>query len=280
MNVYEIVTEKILAELEKGVIPWRRPWGNMAEAKNYLTHKEYRGINAFLLPVLSQGQEYFATLKQVNELGGSIKAGSKGYPVVFFKWTEIEKDGKIEEFPTLRYYTVFDPSQWQGIDVPKTTHTREIHPIAKCEEIISYMPKRPTMTNDGGERAYYRPSTDTIHLPPRDIFKSSEGYYETAFHELGHSTGHESRLGRHKEKDTDFHFGSALYAKEELVAEMTASFLCAKAGIDMSTTENTVAYIGSWLKALKNDKRMVVTAAAQAQKAADYILGVKHEKQA
>lgn len=278
MNVYEIVTEEIIKKLDQGVIPWRRPWGEMAEAKNFMTKKEYRGINAFLLPVLSQGQEHFATLKQVNELGGSIKSGSKGYPVVFFKWMEKENG---DEFPVLRYFTVFDPSQWQGIEVPKPTHIRPFNPIEKCESIIAGMPKRPAMSFDGGERAYYRPSTDSIHLPDKGIFKSEAGYYETAFHELGHSTGHTSRLGRHKEADTEpMDFGNATYAKEELVAEMTASFLCARAGIDMDTVDNTAAYVGSWLKALKNDKRMVVMAAAQAQKAADYILDVKHEKQA
>lgn len=272
MNVYDIVTEEIIKKLDQGVIPWRRPWGDMSEAKNYVTKKEYRGINAFLLPVLSQGQEFFATLKQVNELGGSIKSGSKGYPVVFFKWLE---DDHGEEFPILRYFTVFDPSQWKGIEVPKPTHDRPFNPIERCESIIEAMPKRPGITHDGGERAYYRPFSDTIHLPKKEIFKSEAGFYETAFHELGHSTGHASRLGRHKKEETDFHFGSALYAKEELVAEMTASFLCAKAGIDMDIVDNTAAYIGSWLKALKNDRRMVVFAAAQAQKAADFILGVE-----
>lgn len=275
MNVYEIVTEKIIAELDKGVIPWRRPWGDVAAAKNLVTKKEYRGINAFLLPVLSQGQEFFATFKQIEEMGGHIKKGSKGMPVVFFKWMEVTKDGKEEEIPVLRYYTVFTPDQWEGVKAPKSTNARPFNPIEKAEAILAGMPSRPTLTYDGGERAYYKPSEDTVHLPVKELFRSDEGYYETAFHELGHSTGHKSRLNRHKEEETAFDFGSASYAKEELVAEMTASFLCSNAGIDMHAVENQAAYIGSWLKALKNDKRMVVMAAAQAQKAADFILGVQ-----
>lgn len=277
MNVYEIVTEQIIKKLDEGIIPWRKPWGNVAEAKNLVSKKEYRGINAFLLPVASQGQEYFATFKQAEELGGHVKKGSKGYPVVFFKWLEVEKNGESEEIPVLRYYTVFAQDQIEGIEFPKAENVRAFNPIDKAEEIIAGMPKCPALTYDGGERAYYRPSDDTIHLPKKELFLSDHGYYETAFHELGHSTGHSSRLGRHKKEETDFHFGSAMYAKEELVAEMTASFLCAKTGIDMHKVDNHAAYIGSWLKALKDDKRMVVFAAAQAQKASDFILGVRKE---
>lgn len=276
MNVYEIVTEKIVDKLNEGVIPWRRPWGNMGTAKNLLSKKEYRGINAFLLPVLSQGQEYFATFKQIEELGGSIKKGSKGIPVVFFKWIEgknaEENDAQI---PVLRYYTVFTPDQWNGVEAPKSETARTFNKIEKAESILTGMPKPPVITHDGGEKAYYLPKLDTVHLPAKEIFLSDEGYYETAFHELGHSTGHASRLNRHKEEETAFDFGCASYAREELVAEMTSSFLCAQAGIDMHAVPNNAAYIGSWLKALKNDKRLVVIAAAQAQKAADFIMGVK-----
>lgn len=269
MNVYEIVTEKIIKELENGTIPWSRPWGIEGAPINFTSKKEYRGINTFLLAMARRSTPYWLTLKQANALDGSVKAGEKGSPIVYFQWIEKE-DG--EEFPLLKYYTVFNADQIRGIEFPKIA-ARVFNPIESAETVVTGMPKRPEIIH-AEPRAYYRPSTDIINMPKKELFTSEHGYYSTLFHELAHSTGHASRLDRHFKDGADCHFGSATYAKEELVAEMSNAFLCATVGID-NEIQNNAAYIASWLKALKNDRKMAVVAAAQAQKVADFILNKK-----
>lgn len=275
MNVYEIVTDRIIKELENGTIPWHRPWGLEGYPVNFATKKEYRGINVFLLAMARRSTPFFLTLKQANELGGSVKTGEKGFPVVFFKWLETTKtDGSVEEFPLLRYYTVFNLDQIKGIEIP-CLNRKPIEPIADAEKIVANMPNCPTIEHSE-PRAYYRPITDKINMPTRNSFENPLGYYATLFHELTHSTGHASRLNRHKDEKADCNFGSPNYAREELVAEMGCAFLLASAGIDsIDETKNNAAYIASWLKVLRSDKRLVVTAAAQAQKASDFILDKK-----
>lgn len=276
MNVYEIVTERILETMSKGEIPWRKPWGIAGQPINYASKKKYKGINTLLLHCARSSTPYWLTLKQANELGGSVKAGSKGMPVVFFKWMEKENsEGKTEEFPCLRYYTVFNADQLTGIDFPELKNNRVFNPIEEAERIINEMPKRPTMQSIDGS-AYYSPAKDLINLPDKGLFKSEAGYYETAFHELAHSTGHETRLNR-KQKAEDCRFGSTSYAKEELIAELTAAFLCNESNLLLETLDNNAAYLQSWMKALQNDQRMIVMAAGQAQKAADFILNKKEE---
>ena len=173
--------------------------------------------------------------------------------------------------PFLRYYTVFNIEQAEGVEVPKDEPLPELSPIAECERIAERMPNPPKIEFDGGNRAFYRPLNDSVHLPLRKVFLSAEEYYSTLFHELVHSTGHGSRLNRPGIQDVNF--GSEKYSKEELIAEIGAAFLCGTTGIEKKTIQNSAAYVQNWLNALKDDKKLVVLAAAQAQKAVDYVTG-------
>lgn len=272
MSVYEIVTEKIIEKLEKGVIPWRKPWVN-GMAVNWKTQRAYRGINTMLL----EPGEY-ATFKQIKEAGGKIKKGAKSEIVVFWKWIEKEdEDGEIEKIPFLRYYRVFEiNSQVEGLESKRSDEVFEHDPIEEGERIIEGFMDKPTISWVSGS-AYYQPFPDHVNVPPMKDFEKVEEYYSTIFHELVHSTGHKSRLNR-KEVTGTHAFGSEDYSREELVAEMGAAMLCGVTGIDNSTIDNSASYIQSWLRALKEDKKMVVTAGQRAQKAVDYILGGDHDE--
>lgn len=267
-KVYEMVTNKIIEQLEKGVIPWRKPWVNFS-AINWKTGKAYRGINTLLL----EPGEY-ASFKQIKEAGGTVKKGEKGHVVVFWKWIEIEDDetGEKEEIPFLRYYKVFEiNSQVEGLKSKRETTEYQHDPVEEAEKIIKGYKNGPCYSFHPGS-AYYQPLLDRINVPPMKDFKIVDEYYCTIFHEMVHSTGHRSRLNR-KGIEEITAFGSEVYSNEELIAEIGAAMLCGVAGIDNSTIENSASYIQSWLRRLKNDKRLIVTASAQAQKAADYILG-------
>jgi len=279
-KVYEIITETILKELENGSIPWHRPWVCGGAPKNLVSKKEYRGINVFLLGTQKYSSPYWLTFKQVNQLGGKVKKGEKSTIVVFWKPMEVEKekeDGEIEmkTIPFLRYYRVFNVDQCEGLKgkVPETEINPDFQPIEACEKTINGMPKKPTIRHQE-PRAYYNTLGDYVNMPHRTTFEKEEFYYSVLFHELGHSTGHKTRLAR-KGFDEGA-FGTASYSKEELVAEMTAAFLCGYHKIEQQTIKNTAAYIKGWLKKLNDDPKMVVLAAAQAQKAADFILGKLH----
>jgi antirestriction protein ArdC len=270
MNVYEIVTEKIVEQLEKGYIPWRQPWGATGKPRNFLSQQEYRGVNVILLSCARSSSPYWLTLKQANDMGGQIKKGAKAFPVIYFQWKD--EDEKAERYPILRYYRVFNAVDIDGISFP-AVETRVFEKIPQCEKVVAHMPNRPAIQHRD-DYAYYKPPVDLVNMPDKALFHNDEGYYATLFHELSHSTGHASRLDRHAKEGADCRFGSASYAREELVAEMSAAFLCASAGIENLTLENAAAYISSWIKVLRTDKRMLIIAAAQAQKAADYILGL------
>lgn len=272
MNVYEIVTEKIIEKLESGTIPWRKPWTG-GEAISWKTQKPYRGINTMLL---DPGE--YITFKQVKEAGGKIKKGAISEIVVFWKWLTKENDeGKLEVFPLLRYYRVFNINDCEGIESKRPPNeTFEHDPIEQAESIIeNYMDKPNLQWKE--LRAYYMPSMDYVNMPPLKHFRNINEYYSVFFHELVHSTGHKSRLKREGITQVSS-FGSDTYSREELVAEMGAAMLCGVTGIDNSTLDQSAAYIQSWLRKLKDDKRLVVMAAAQAQKAVDYIQNKKAEQ--
>jgi antirestriction protein ArdC len=279
-DVYTIITEKIIEKLEAGTIPWRKPW-NTPEPKNLISKKVYRGINYFLLNCLSD--EYWLTYKQAQTLGGEVRKGSKGVPVVYWaptKYVTKEKPEDEKKGLLMRYYTVFAASDVDGIVVPEPTH-REKPTVAdvfgeehKAQCIIHNMPNRPEIEYTGN-RAYYSPFSDTIHLPAERKFFSTEEFYGTAFHELVHSTGHLSRLNR-KEVTNSEGFKSHSYGLEELVAELGSAFLCAHSDID-STLDNSASYIQSWITTIKGNPKMIISAAGRAQKAADYILNTQLE---
>ena len=284
MDVYEIITDRIVAILEAGTVPWRKPWnyGSEKDPLNLVSKKHYQGINCFLLACTPYGSPYWLTYRQAQALGGSVHKGQKGSMVIFWKMLVKDdpkaKDGK-RNIPVLRYYTVFNSEQCDGIIVPApdVTTWHEHDPIEAAEAVQLAMPNRPTV-EIGGTRACYSPSRDRIQVPELFRYEKPEEYYCTLFHELAHATGHESRLNR--EGITESHyFGSPDYSREELVAEMAAAFLCGHVGIENATIQNSAAYLQSWIKTLRGDKRLAVTAAAQAQKAADYILNRKaHEE--
>jgi antirestriction protein ArdC len=290
INIYEMVNQKIIEMLEQGTIPWRKPWNaetNMP--RNIVSGKEYRGVNTFLLGCQSYGSPYWMTFKQCQEKGGHVRKGEKSSIVVFWKWldrksadtgeaSEAGEPNRSGKIPLLRYYNVFNWEQTEEIPEPPKQEAHNIFtPIERAEQIVTGMPLRPQVRHGGGKAAY-SPTLDYIKMPEKHTFSSSEAYYATLLHELSHSTGHEKRLNR-KSLTEMTGFGSHDYAREELVAEMSAAFLCAYAGIEQSILDNSAAYIAGWLKALKNDKTMLVMAAAQGQKSADYILNKQEEQQ-
>ncbi len=279
-SVYEQITERIIALLEKGTVPWRKPWNvKSGIPRNLVSGKPYRGINVFLLHAMHYESPFWLTFKQAQELGGTVRRGAKACPVVFWKKFEVEdqQTGEKEKVRLMRLYHVFNVAQCDGliresvpvVETPLNTPT-------KPEEIVAFMPKRPEIKH-GMRGAYYSPGADMVAMPERARFETEAGYYATLFHELIHSTGHTSRLSRPTLTESAG-FGSNPYCKEELIAEMGAAFLCGQAEIAEQTLENSAAYLKSWMEQLQNDKTLIVQAAAQAQKAADFVLGVKHEE--
>ncbi len=283
MNVYDLVTEKILKKLEAGIIPWRIPWTQTKGAVNWKTQMSYRGINAMLL---DPGE--YATFLQVKEAGGLIKKGAKGQIVVFWQkdYTKkhVVKDEKTGEekkikvyverdVPFIKYSTVFEiNTKVEGLVSKRNEETFDNDPIEQAEKIIEGYKDCPPVTFAPG-KAFYRPSTDTISVPELSDFIKKEEYYSTNFHEMVHSTGAKKRLNRSGITEVAA-FGSEIYSKEELIAEMGAAMLCGVAGIENYTIENSAAYIKSWMRKLKDDSHLIVTAAGAAQKAADYIRGI------
>lgn len=290
-DVYEIVTQKIIESMNSGSIPWRKPWTGSGP-KNLFTQKDYRGINSWLLGMQPTSAAYFATFNQVKEKGGSIKKGSVSTPIYFFKMRryEDEKTGKEKAFPIAKQYRVFSVDQIEGIDFEKyiipTVANENFDKNENAQKILTDFIIREratglTLDHNGNDMAFYRPSSDSIHLPKRSAFLSTNDYYSTAFHEMGHATGAKHRLNREgiaETKAASGHYRGQLYSFEELVAELTASYLCTNSGIDNDMEiGQRAAYIKSWLKVLKDDPKMIWKAAGQAQKATDYILDLKFE---
>jgi len=278
-KIYQMVTDRMVSELEKGNVPWHKPWHGGGLPLNLVSKKHYRGINVFILSMLGYASPYFLSFNQVKALGGKVKKGEHGIPVVFWKWFDIMEDQgngtkKAKKIPFLRYYTVFNTEQTEGIDIKKipTLPSRQFNPIEEGEAIIKNMPHAPKIEHKEA-RAYYSPSDDRVNMPKKELFQGDAEYYSVMFHELGHSTGHSTRLNRSEIGLSSF-FHDHSYSKEELVAEMTAVFICNGIGLN-STFDNSLAYIQSWLKSLKNDPKMLIAAAGRAQKASDYILNVK-----
>ncbi|WP_268626967.1 ArdC family protein [Paenibacillus alvei] len=274
-KIYEMVTDRIIALLEKGIVPWRRPWVSGA-AVNWKTQKPYRGVNTILL---DPGE--YATFKQISEAGGKVKKGQKGHIVVFWTWLEVkdEETEEMEKVPFLRYYNVFEiNTQCEGLKSKRNEQTFDHDPISEAERISNGYVDAPKLQFAPG-RAYYRPSSDVVSVPPLRDYPKAEEYYSTLFHEYVHSTGHSKRLNRSGITELAA-FGDESYSKEELVAEIGAAMLCGTAGIDNSTIDNSASYIGGWLRKLKDEKKWLVQAAAQAQKAADYILDIKFSEEA
>ena len=270
MDLYQEITNRIMAQMEGGVIPWRKPWGSSGSCISYATGKPYSLLNQMLL---GRPGEY-ATFKQIQQAGGYVRKGEKSSMVVFWKWIEQEdEDGEKKEIPFLRYYNVFHIDQCEGLNakhMPQMPDCVDAH--EKAENIIcNYLRASGVkLHHEEGDRAFYRPSTDSITLPLLAQFKETAEYYSTAFHEMVHSTGHMSRLNRLEK--TAF-FGTEAYSKEELIAEIGAAALVNTVGLETARSfRNNAAYVQNWLQVLKNDKRFIVSAAGKAEKAVNLIL--------
>ena len=281
-DLYAQITQKILDMLDRGIVPWRSPiLGQSATGipQNLESRKPYRGINVFLLAITAffKGYEshYWLTFNQARSLGGAVKKGEKATPVVFWKMYEVEdpQTHEVKRIPIAREYNVFNAVQCQGIEIPDAPAfpPNTFYPIERAELIVKGYRDGPAIERQGG-RAYYRPRPDIVTLPEPHRFKTPEEQYSTLFHELSHSTGHPSRLARQL-PDSIPPFGSPDYGKEELIAEMSAAFLCAHAGIAPAVIENQAAYLSGWLGKIRQDKKLLITAASAAQRSADWILG-------
>ncbi len=295
INVYQIVTDRIVSELEKGVVPWRKPWSGAGLSDggsvNYVSRKPYSMLNQMLL-----GREgEYLTFKQINDLGGSIKKGAKGEIVVFF--TQVKYTKKTEEnegaeekkkeytVPLLRYYHVYHIDDTIGIPSKiKVEELQEgIQPIERAEAVIDgYLEREKSLKfhNDRPtDKAYYSPATDTVKVPMLSQYQIPEEYYSTTFHELAHSTLVASRCDRGGEGAATAAFGSESYSREELVAEIASAMLCNHSGLDSERTfKNSAAYVKGWMSKLKSDDHAIVWAASRAEKAAKFILGIKERK--
>lgn len=270
-NNYEKVTERIIEKLENGVIPWRKPFQNGMPV-NWKTGKPYRGINAMLL---DSGE--YATFKQIKDAGGKVIKGQKSQMVVFWKMLEVEDSESQEDktIPLMRFYNVFEINkQVEGLKSKRVIISEQHDPIEECEKIIDDYILKPEVKYKSGS-AFYSPSMDYVSVPPLKDYKSAEEYYGVLFHELLHSTGHVSRLKRDGVQVGNVSFGSETYSKEELIAEIGSAMLCTVTKIDHATIDNSASYIDGWLRKLKSDKKFIIQASANAQKAVDYILDTK-----
>lgn len=275
-TVYDIVTEKVLEAFNADTVPWQKPWkAGGIKPCNAVTGREYNGGNYFLLSMMPFAVPAYMTMKQMNAVGATIKAGQekKYFPVFFWSVTEkLDANGKKAKSMFLRYFLVWNIEQVDGYELPekfKTIPDNNHNTIVSCEQIIANFEQKPEIVN-GGNRAYYSPTLDKVVTPELNTFDSPESYYAVLFHELAHSTGHVSRLNRKEVMDT-ITFGSHDYSLEEMVAELTSAFICAEVGLD-NTSDNSTAYIKSWYAKLKNDPKLFWTASSRAQKASDYIL--------
>ena len=268
-DVFQVVTDQMIKQLEEGIIPWRRPW-QACWPTSYTTNKEYQGINTLLLQS-NYESPYWVTFRQAQKMGGSIRAGEKGRPIIFADRVVKEEQNEKGEVSVrilnfLKYYTVFNWCQTKGLP-EKAPVDRDNQQIVSAEELLR---RRSPHIETDIQQAYYCSQSDAIYLPTLDQFDSSEDYYAAAFHELTHWTGGAERLCR--ETLRDYHMGTDVRSQEELTAEMGAAFLCQIAALDTSQTlQNTTAYIQSWLKALQNNPKWVLKASKQAREAVEYV---------
>jgi antirestriction protein ArdC len=291
-SLYQEITEQIIAELEAGHVPWVQPWGTVAAKasvsipKNAATQRRYSGINVLILwaAVIDRGfsAQSWLTFRQALGLGGNVRKGEHGTTVVYAdRFTPDEERRRAERdgdepnaIPFLKRFTVFNTDQCENLPEGLVTA-----PVPVPEGLI--LPHAEALIaatcadfRIGGAQAFYSPSHDFIQVPRPEAYFEPINWHRTALHELGHWVGHASRLGR----DLSGGFGSALYAKEELIAEMTSAFVCASLGI--VPTVRHADYIGSWLEVLRDDDRAIVRAASAASKAAEYLLAFRPESDA
>lgn len=268
----EKITQRIIEQLEAGVVPWHKPWATDGLLPtSFATKKSYRGINTLILSTvqLAEGYQspYWLTFKQAQKLGAKVIKGSKATPIVFWKLIEKEEtsDEQNKSYLVSRAYNVFNADQIEGLDIPAVEFTIE-PPDQIQSQVLAGYDNPPKIVYAAQSRAVYSPALDRVTLPPHSSFQSEEAHLGTLFHELVHSTGHESRLNRFVKTGLP----TDAYAEEELVAELGAAILNGYFGID-STHEQSAAYIANWLSVLKDDRNFLINAAQKAQKAVDLL---------
>ena len=275
-DIYKIITDEIIKKLQSGKIPWKRSFrGVQLPPRNFKSNKMYKGINLLTLGMSGYKSPYWLTYKQAKDLGGQVKKGSKGTRILFAKMLNYkDKDDNERQRPIYKYSSVFNLDLIEGIDCPhlldEEQEEREFEYIENCENVLKIMNEKkriPPIEYHDLMRAYYSPMEDVIRSCSIQDYISDEEYYSTLFHEIIHSTGHNSRLQR----DMTGGKKSKSYAKEELIAEIGACFICGMTGIKTAIIDNSAAYIQSWLSALRDDPTLVVQAASRAQKAVEYL---------
>lgn len=280
-ELFAQITDALLVKMEAGIIPWHKPWTAATSSPHNLSGRTYRGANSFWLDLLREMKGYSApvwlTFNQAKAAGGSIKKGEKGTAVFFWSFSEKknESTGKVEKLVWAKAYTVFNIDQTEDVEIAKVDPLAQPSVFERNDAADDLIAATGAIIKHGGDRACYIPSADIIKLPVKEAFESADAYYGTAFHEIGHWTGAEKRLNRAFGK----RFGDDAYAVEELVAELTASFVCAALGFDNPARDDHAAYLQGWIKVLKGDKKAFITAAGKAQAAADFILKAKAEEE-
>ena len=278
-DAYEVIADRVLDMLEQGVAPWRRPWVTL-RPQSVHGHR-YRGINALLLGLADYADPRWITYRQTMNLVGHVRRGERGVGIIFWRWIERDDDEGEDSrrFPLARLYTVFNVEQCEGLELPPIIPpaATPVTTIAAAEAIVEkYLEETANplrLQHSPAAAAAYTPGLDEIRMPPRGQFERTDAYYATLFHELGYSTGHESRLNRSQQHS----FGTHDYGREELVAEFCASYLCAEAEISPEQESRSAAYLDSWIATIKADRRIVLQAASSAQRAADFVLLRDHE---
>ena len=300
-SICKRITERILGFLEQGIVPWQKPWnGGKANApRSVSTKKVYRGTNLAILGCAGYESPWWLTFGQAKKLGGQVRKGEKSFPIHYWKFHPAQDcktclggqplcehcggSGKYQPFPSLFSFNVFSANQCDGLPekyypaIKDDDEVRDFTPVEACDEIIANYPDSPKVYHDQADSCHYRPSADEVHMVKPEKFISDEEYYSTFFHELVHSTGHKKRLAREGVTGLNF-FGSHEYSKEELVAELGSTFLCAIAGIDRSSViQNSASYISGWKSKLSENEDWIVWAGSRSAKACDHILGTEYE---
>ena len=283
-NLYDDITDKIIAELEEGRLPWVQPWGTaaakapLAMTRNAATARQYSGINVLILwgAVIQQGYptQHWLTFRQALSLGGNVRKGEHGTTVVYAdRFTPEDEKRRAREtgeeagsIPFLKRFTVFNAAQCEGLPEDIAVEAPPPPPGMIEPQVEALITATGIDFRIGGNRAYYVPAQDYVQVPPPQAYFEPINWHRTALHEIGHATGHETRLGR----DFSGSFGTKKYAFEEMIAEISSAFCCASLGI--VPTVRHADYVGSWLEVMREDSRAIVRAASQASKAADWIL--------
>jgi antirestriction protein ArdC len=267
VRAYEEITSRIISIIEQdGTLPWRKPW--VSQSPRNLRGNLYRGINRLILSIQPYSDPRWLTFNQVSAMGGRVRKGQRGTPILLWKEVPRVSDEDERSYLLARCYHVFSVEQTEGLELEPALPSRDSEERSSVATLVASLPSGPKLRI--GSEACYSPTHDVIIMPRPESFVSFSSYEQTLAHELTHATGHATRLNRPEVTDP-IKFGSMPYAREELVAELGASFVCSEMGIPLEY-EQSAAYVKGWLSALKGDKSLIVRAAGAAQVATDYLL--------